>query len=79
MFDEAAIISTTVERDHWNKQVEEAKIQAEGMGVKFLYPEIEPFKEKVLPLHEELLRGNNKLKPIYDKIQEIGQELKEVE
>lgn len=79
VFDEAARISTMVERDHWNKQVEEAKIQAEQMGVEFIYPEIQPFKEKVLPLHEELLAQNNKLKPIYDRIQEIGQELKEVE
>lgn len=79
VFDEAATISTLVERDNWDKQVEIAKTQAQEMGVEFLYPEVELFKAKVLPLHEELLEQNNKLAPIYDRIQEIGQELKEGE
>ncbi len=79
VFDEAARISTVVERENWHIQIEEAKVQAEGMGVEFLYPEVELFKAKVLPLHEELLEKNDKLKPIYDEIQKIGSELKESE
>lgn len=77
VFDEAAIISTRVERENWQKQVEEAKQQAEGMGVEFIYPEVEAFKVKVLPLHKEVLEQNDKLGLIYDEIQAIGQQLKE--
>ena len=76
VFNEAAKISTVVERENWLEQVEEAKAQAEAMGVEFFYPEVEAFKTMVLPLHQELIEGNNKLKPIYDTIQEIGQALK---
>lgn len=79
VFDEAARLSTVIERDNWKKQVEEAKVQAEEMGVEFLYPDIEPFKAKVLPLHDELLEQNPKLKPIYDQIQQIALELKEAQ
>ena len=47
------------------------------MNVQFIYPEVALFKEKVLPLHGEVLEATPKLKPIYDKIQEIGKQIKE--
>ena len=46
------------------------------MNVQFIYPEVALFKEKVLPLHGEVLEATPKLKPIYDKIQEIGRQIK---
>jgi tripartite ATP-independent transporter DctP family solute receptor len=77
IFEEAAKISNEVERDAWDGQIEAAKEEATAMGVEFLETDIEPFKEKVLPLHEELLAKNEKLQPIYNRIGEIAKELKE--
>lgn len=56
------------EVDAWEDKVNEAVKQSEEMGVKFYYPEIEPFKEKVLPLHEEMTQ-DKEIKILYDKIQ----------
>ncbi|MEG1311410.1 MAG: TRAP transporter substrate-binding protein [Romboutsia sp.] len=56
------------EVDAWEDKVNEAIKQSEEMGVKFYYPEIEPFKEKVLPLHEEMTQDKD-VKIIYNKIQ----------
>ena len=42
------------EVDAWEDKVNEAVEQAKEMGVEFYYPDIEPFKEKVLPLHDEM-------------------------
>lgn len=47
------------------------------MGVEFIETDVQKFKEKVLPLHEELLLQNSKLKPIYKKIQQVNKEVKE--
>ena len=76
VFDEAARECNRVERLEWDTLVLEARSQAqEEMGVEFLYPDMEPFKEKVLPLHQEILKANEKLEPIYRRIQEISKEL----
>lgn len=78
IFDEAAKISTQVQRQEWSKAVEDAKKEAEEkMEVKFSYPDIEPFKEIVLPLHQEVINANPKLPEIYEAIQNKGKELKE--
>ncbi|PRR78688.1 2,3-diketo-L-gulonate-binding periplasmic protein YiaO precursor [Clostridium liquoris] len=77
VFDEAAEEATKVERSQWDSQIKNAIYQAKSMGVKFIDTDIEPFKEKVLPLHKELLEKNKKLQPIYDKIQEINKQVKE--
>lgn len=71
VFDEAARISTQVEVQAWDDQIEDVKRQAREMGVEFIDTDIEPFREKVLPLHSEVLRDNPKLVPIYDEIQKI--------
>ncbi|MEG2290102.1 MAG: TRAP transporter substrate-binding protein [Clostridium sp.] len=78
VFDDAAIESTRVEREHWDTQVDKAIEDAKAMGVEFIYPDVELFKQKVLPLHDELLAGNEKLKPIYDKVQEVNKQVKGV-
>lgn len=78
IFDEAAKEATKVERSQWDNQIKHAIEQAKSMGVKFVNTDVEAFKEKVLPLHKELLSKNKKLQPIYDEIQQINNKLKEV-
>lgn len=57
------------EVDAWEEKVEESKKQSEEMGVQFYYPELEPFKEKVLPLHDEMTK-DPEVKTLYDNIQQ---------
>ncbi|WP_243108683.1 TRAP transporter substrate-binding protein [Clostridium rectalis] len=78
VFDEAAKKATEVERSKWDEQVKKAISQSKTMGVNFIETDVQAFKEKVLPLHKELLSKNPKLKPIYEKIQEINNQCKEV-
>ncbi len=70
IFYEAARICTETEVTEWEKQIEETKETARNMGVTFLETDIAAFREKVLPLHDEILSENPKLKSIYDRIQE---------
>lgn len=79
VFDQAAEISTEVERENWAIAVEEAKRQAENMGVNFYYPDIKPFQNAVLKLHEEVLQSNDKLPDIYKAIKAKGEIVKEEE
>lgn len=58
------------EVDAWEDKVNEAVEQSKKMGVNFYYPDIEPFKEKVLPLHEEMTQDNEEIKTLYNQIQE---------
>lgn len=75
VFEEGFKITNQVEREEWTKAVEKAKDKAENeMGVTFLYPDQEPFKEACLPLHEEVLKRNPKLQGYYDKIQEYNEQ-----
>lgn len=60
------------EVDAWEEKVEESKKQSEEMGVQFYYPELEPFKEKVLPLHDEITK-DLEVKTLYDNIQRKSQ------
>lgn len=79
VFDEAAKESTRVEREAWEENTKIAIEDAKAMGVEFIETDVQTFKEKVLPLHEELLLQNSKLKPIYEKIQQVNKEVKEAE
>ncbi len=74
IFDEAARECTKKERESWEIQVEEAKQQAQNMGVEFLEADVDAFKAKVLPLHDEILNENEKLRPIYEEIQILNKE-----
>lgn len=75
VFEEGFKIANSVEREEWTKAVEHAKDKAEKeMGVNFIYPDQEPFKEICLPLHEEVLKRNPKLQKYYDKIQEYNEQ-----
>ena len=78
IFNEGFRLISKVQREAWTESVEKAKAQAQNdMNVQFIYPDVALFKEKVLPLHGEVLEATPKLKPIYDKIQEIGKQIKE--
>ena len=73
IFQEAARISTEVEMEEWDTQVQEAKDYAENeMGVEFIEVDVEAFKEKVEPLHEKMIKENPDIADIYGHIQEIN-------
>ncbi len=55
----------------WKEEIQVAVKEAKVMGVQFYYPEILPFKEKVLPLHHEITQDPI-IKNIYEQIQEKG-------
>lgn len=76
IFEEAAALSNTIEMEEWDKQVAAAKETAQNdMKVTFIEVDAEAFKEKVLPLHEELLKNNPNIRDFYEYIQKINQEV----
>ncbi len=75
IFEEGFKIINKVEREEWTAAVEKAKEKAEkDMGVTFLYPDQQPFKDACLPLHQTVLERNPKVKPIYDAVQKYNEE-----
>lgn len=76
IFEEGFKVSTQIQRENWAKAVDEAKKEAEKMGVKFYYPDAAPFKEKVIPLHNAVIENNEKLPKIYEAVQKKGDELR---
>lgn len=74
VFEEGFEIANGVEREEWTKAVEAAKDKAQNeLGVEFIYPDQEPFKEAVLPLHADVLGNNEKLQEYYNAIQEYNE------
>lgn len=69
IFEEGFALINKIQREEWEKSVDEAKKKAEEMGVQFYYPDIEPFQSVVLPLHQEILENNPALQETYDAIQ----------
>ena len=77
IFKEAAALSTEVEMLEWDKSIEEAKrIASEDMGVTFIDTDVEAFKEKMLPLHEQMMENNPKIRDFYEHIQEVNASMK---
>lgn len=73
VFEEAARLSTEVELEEWDVQVEEAKkIAEEDMGVEFIDVDIQAFKDQVSGVQEDMLADNEHIGDIYDHIQEIN-------
>ncbi|MDO4337151.1 MAG: TRAP transporter substrate-binding protein [Eubacteriales bacterium] len=73
VFEEAARLSTEVELDNWDEQVEEAKkIAQEDMGVEFIDVDVELFKEKVAEVQQDMLDENPNIQETYDHIQEVN-------
>jgi len=76
IFDEGFQIMQDTQHEAWQVAVEEARDTAQNeQGVEFNYPDIEPFKEAQMPIHDEVLADNPELQPIYDKIQGKIEEL----
>lgn len=73
VFEEAAQEAQKVEFEAWHKRIEEAKKQATDMGVKFINVDVEEFRNKVLPLHEQLLNETPELKPLYEVANQANQ------
>ena len=75
IFEEGFRLVNEVEREEWVKAVEEAKNTAENeQGVTFVYPDITPFQEICLPMHETMLEQYPDLEPIYQKIQAYNEQ-----
>lgn len=66
VFDEAATAAQKAEFESWNKAIADAKQKATEMGVEFITVDVNEFRNKVLPLHEQLLSETPALKPLYD-------------
>lgn len=71
---DAANYANQVEVDLWGDAEIDAKAKAEDMGVEFYYPDIKPFKDKMKDLHAEYTK-DEKMKEVYDKIREKGDEI----
>lgn len=78
IFEEGFKILNEYQRMEWEYAVEKAKEKAQSVqGVQFVYPDTAPFKEAVMPLHEQVLGRNPALMPIYEKIQEYNKQYSE--
>lgn len=70
IFQEAARISTEVEMNEWDKQVEEAKSIAQNdMGVQFIDVDIQVWKAAVADVQKQMLESNPSIQDLYDHIQ----------
>ena len=74
VFEKAAEISTDTEIEEWAKDVETAKKTAEeDMGVTFIEPDLNAFKDKVKDVQQEMLDANPNIRDLYDHIQEYNE------
>ena len=70
VFYDAAQQATEIEMEAWDTQVEKAKeIAQDDMGVEFIYPDINLFKDKVSNVQQEMLDANPDIQDLYDHIQ----------
>lgn len=76
IFEEAARLSTEVEMEEWDNQVEMAKNTAQDhMGVEFIEVDVDVFKEKVLPLQNQMVKENPGISALYNHIQSINEQV----
>ena len=70
IFYDAAQQATETEMEAGDTQVEQAKkIAQDDMGVEFIYPDINLFKDKVSNVQQEMLDANPDIQDLYDHIQ----------
>lgn len=70
IFEEGFQLINTVQREEWTKAVENAKSRAQNeQHVEFIYPDVQPFMDACMPLHESMLANNPDLQSTYDAIQ----------
>ena len=78
IFEEAALLSTQVEMEEWDKQVEEAKqIAQEQMGVQFIDVDLQPFQDAVVNVQQEMLAENTSIQELYNYIQGVNQQVQQ--
>ncbi len=74
IFKEAAKLSTEVESEEWDEQLEEAKEYAKDtMGVTFIDVDVEVFREKVLGVQEQMLEDNESIRESYEHFQTFNE------
>lgn len=66
VFEEAALIAQQTEMAAWHGSITDAKEHAKSMGVQFIDVNVEDFRNKVLPLHEQFLADHPEYKDLYD-------------
>lgn len=75
VFDEGFEQLEDTQHKSWLVSVKEATDRANNeMNVEFNYPDTEPFRQTVQPLHEKMLKENPSLQPIYDAILQKAKE-----
>lgn len=80
IFEEAARLSTEVEMEEWDEQVEAAKkIAQEDMGVEFIEVDVQLFKNKVANVQQDMLDENPNIQELYEHIQEVNAKYTETE
>lgn len=66
VFEEAAVEAQKAEFTAWHGAIDNAKKKATEMGVQFIDVDVNEFRNKVLPLHEQILSETPVLKELYD-------------
>ena len=81
IFEDGFVLLNQVQREAWTKGVEDSVNNAiQNQGVEFIYPDTEPFRMAVLPLHASVLSKNPEIQEIYDRIQEYNlQEIPDID
>ena len=81
IFEDGFVLLNQVQREAWTKGVEDSVNHAiQNQGVEFIYPDTEPFRMAVLPLHASVLSKIPEIQEIYDRIQEYNlQEIPDID
>lgn len=74
IFDELVLDSTNYEFDAFKESVAQGKKDAEEHGAQFVYPDVEAFREKCMPLLESIANQSDVTKDIYDKVEALRKE-----
>ena len=73
IFEEGFKLLNRVQREAWMEGVEDSINNAiQNQGVEFIYPDTEPFRMAVLPLHASVLSKIPEIQEVYDRIQEYN-------
>ena len=73
IFEEGFELLNRVQREAWTEGVEDSVNNAiQNQGVTFIYPDTEPFRMAVMPLHTTVLSDIPEIQAVYDKIQEYN-------
>lgn len=74
IFDELVLESSNYEFDEFKLSVEEGKKEAEANGAQFVYPDVEAFREKCMPLIESIANQSDVTKTIYNNVEALREE-----